>query len=387
MSGEPRKQGRSLTFFPALLPQIHFHTTPLIITLATIAVLTVAGLSVLASPLRHPAPKVAQQDSQASVSLEQSAGPSSDRQDGEPGPQKQALAGIKDSGLNAAVPHDASLKPRAEGEDRSVQEQQTSPAQQGPEESLSQPEPIASSAPRGDKEPALEPRGGARPAQGRVVVIDPGHGGSDAGATRTFADRYVMKESDLALKVGLSVAAQLEAEGVQAILTRDTDAPVNNSSRAGYAGTGTGGELQARVDIANNAEADLFVSVHFNSAASAAGGTEVFYCPDHPFADKSKKMAQLLQDNIRGAMQALGYDPPNRGVKVDTQSAAGTHLYVLGPKTGTIARPIAVPSVLGEALFISNEKEGDLLRDGKTLEALAGAYTNAVLQYFDWLSL
>lgn len=245
----------------------------------------------------------------------------------------------------------------------------------------------AATKPATENKPAPVARGGDGMARSGLVVIDPGHGGKDIGANRTFPDGYFMKESDLNLKIALKLASRLRSKKFEVILTRETDAPVNNPARdrTGDGVASGADELQARVDAANNAKADLFVSVHLNSAASQMGGTEVFYCPDHPFADKSRKMAELLQNSLLDGIRSLGYNPPNRGVKVDTESAARTHLYVLGPKTSIIAKPIAVPSVLGEALFISNLREGELLRDDKTLDTIAEAYARAVVQYFDWL--
>lgn len=230
-------------------------------------------------------------------------------------------------------------------------------------------------------------RGGARQGQRGTVVVDPGHGGADIGANRTFVDGFVMKESDLTLQVAQKLAGLLQRDGFTVVLTRNGNTSANNPpiDRTGDRLISTADDLQARIDVANKAEADLFVSIHFNAAASQMGGTEVFYCPDRPFADKSRKMAELLQQNLLQRIRALGYDPADRGVKVDTQSAARTHLYVLGPKTSIIAKPINVPSVLGEALFITNQQEGQLLRDERTLDAIAMAYWQAITQYFAWL--
>lgn len=246
---------------------------------------------------------------------------------------------------------------------------------------------VAREAPVVDAGAAGEPAREVRPAPRGIVVVDPGHGGRDSGASRKFLDGFQMKESDLNLKVSLILAKLLKNEGFQVVLTRDADAPVNAPAkdRTGDGVISGADELQARVDIANDARADLFVSVHFNSAASQMGGTEVFYCANRPFSDKSRQAARFLQDNLLKGVRSLGYDPPNSGVKVDTQSGAGTHLYVLGPRTSNIAKPIAMPSILGEGLFISNIAEGNLLRNDKTLNEIAEAYRQAVVEFFDWL--
>ncbi len=221
-----------------------------------------------------------------------------------------------------------------------------------------------------------------------IVAIDPGHGGTvDPGAERKFPDGYLMREQNLTLKVALKLAPKLEAEGFRVVLTRNTSRAANQPARdrTGDGVINLSDDLQARVDIANEAKADLFVSIHFNAAANAQGGTEVFYCQDRPFADKSKKMAQFLQQSLLDEIGSLGYRPSNRGVKVDTQSVYHTHLYVLGPATSGKGKPIAMPSVLGEALFITNPAEGQLLRDDKTIDTIAEAYNKAVVEYFLWL--
>jgi N-acetylmuramoyl-L-alanine amidase len=239
------------------------------------------------------------------------------------------------------------------------------------------------SAGRSDQ-PAKASRGGSQARQ-EIVAIDPGHGGGDIGANRTFPDGFVIKESDLSLKVSLALASMLKGDGYQVILTRDKDIAVNTPAkdRTGDGRVSVGDELQARLDIANTAKADLFVSVHFNAAANQQGGTEVFYCADRPFSAKSKSMAGLLQKSLLEGLRSLGYESPNRGVKLDTQSAAGTYLYVLGPKTSTIYKPINMPSVLGEALFVSNVTESGLLRNEKTIGTIAEAYYRAIVTYFD----
>jgi N-acetylmuramoyl-L-alanine amidase len=92
-----------------------------------------------------------------------------------------------------------------------------------------------------------------------TVVIDAGHGGSDTGA-KGFAGTF---EKDVALAVARNLAARLRARGVQVVLTRDADVRV---------------PLEQRTAIANDARADLFVSIHANASIDAEiHGSETYF--------------------------------------------------------------------------------------------------------------
>ena len=105
------------------------------------------------------------------------------------------------------------------------------------------------------------------PTNPRLIVIDPGHGGSDAGAVRGD-----LEEKNLTLDMGLRLRDILLARGWQVKMTRTTDRDVykpNDSARA---------ELQARDNIANDAGAAMFVSIHVNSYINAGpSGTTTYY--------------------------------------------------------------------------------------------------------------
>jgi len=85
-----------------------------------------------------------------------------------------------------------------------------------------------------------------------VIVIDPGHGGADWGATDG------LKEKDAALAIGKVIVKILESHGVKGILTRDRDYFIS---------------LDRRVEIARESKADLFVSIHANYYAKLFGGS------------------------------------------------------------------------------------------------------------------
>ena len=120
-----------------------------------------------------------------------------------------------------------------------------------------------------------------------VVIVDPGHGGSDPGAVGVGG----LREKDVVLSISQQVAQILQQNGVQAVMTRLDDRTV---------------ELEPRVDTANRMNATLFVSIHANAATNAAAsGIETFYY------SSGGRLAQYIQNSIMSSFSNL----PNRGVK------------------------------------------------------------------------
>ena len=220
---------------------------------------------------------------------------------------------------------------------------------------------------------------------GRVVAIDPGHGGAEIGAQYNFPDGTTLLEKDLNLRVALRVADLLAKAGYQPVLTRKTDSEVNVPPRlvTGRPPIGLDDDLQARVDIANNAKAQLFLSIHFNGSANRdLHGSEVYYSEDRPFVADSRQFAHLLRDNVVNGLAGIGYQQLGV-VKVDMAALRpGEHFYVLGPESDIIVRPSAMPAALAEGLFLTNTYDAGILRDERTLDVIALAYATAVHQYF-----
>ena len=119
-----------------------------------------------------------------------------------------------------------------------------------------------------------------------LVAIDPGHGGADSGAVGSLpagtvtgltpradaAGNPLIFEKDVNLDVGQRLSAFLQANGVPTLMTRNTD-----SAGGDVPYVSEGADLKARTDLANAQAAQLFVSIHQNSAFSAlATGTETY---------------------------------------------------------------------------------------------------------------
>lgn len=163
------------------------------------------------------------------------------------------------------------------------------------------------------------------------VVIDNGHGGSDPGAVNQETG---LREADVALTVGLFLERMLQDNGIECMLTRTKDVDV------AYPNASASEELQARCDVANEFEADLFVSIHCDSFSNPqAQGTSTHY---YSSSEEGRILAEKIQVNL---LSALGrYD---RGIRT-------AEFYVL--------KHTLCPAVLVEGAFISNPEEEQLLQ-------------------------
>lgn len=237
-----------------------------------------------------------------------------------------------------------------------------------------------------------------------TVVIDPGHGAGEVGAA---ASGVVEKTSNL--EMAFRVEALLQAQGVRVLLTRRAD------ERA-YVGPQDGGfnstrrDLQVRIDLANDAAADLFVSIHSNGSNSAAdSGIETYYNSQRPFADLNRTLAATLQAAVMGEVTAAGYPAYDRGPKDDACLRAFQGrcfpLFVLGPPRVTTrdevirrggdpntfgfapgqdevgTRATLMPGALVELLFVSNPSDNALLRTEDARAALARGVARGILEF------
>lgn len=252
------------------------------------------------------------------------------------------------------------------------------------------PTPTATATPRPPASSAIEiPKATPTPplTVSKVIAIDPGHGGEYAGAVHyDSSGRPDLVEKDVNLRVALLLAGMLKEANYRVVMTRADDTIVN-TSRQDLNGDGAltvEDDLQARVDIINEGQADLLLSIHHNASGSTPmRGTMTYYCGDRPFADRNKALASLLQDSLLTRLRAAGYaEVPDLGVRDDsTIGKPHGHLCLTGPTMPVLARASAMPGVVGEALFVSDDHEAALLKDEKILLAIATAYKDAVDRY------
>lgn len=184
--------------------------------------------------------------------------------------------------------------------------------------------------------------------RGKVIVVDPGHGGSNPGAVGNGT-----READNNLSVGMKLRDKLVQAGAKVIITRDSDRTVAQE------GSSLGEELQARVDMAENNHADMFVSVHTNSNPdSNIVGAMTFYP-----SGKSSKLALEVQNAMVKETKA-----------VDKGTSSAT-FYVL--------RNTSMPSILVEMGFITNAQEAAQLNDNSYRNSMAQGIYNGIVKYYN----
>ena len=217
------------------------------------------------------------------------------------------------------------------------------------------------------------------------VTLDAGHGGSEIGTSHTFPDGTVINEKDLNLRVMLRLRDLLQQAGYQVVVTRTKDQQVN-ADKKDFTGDGKvtlSDDLQARVDTANGAATDIFVSVHFNGISDPnVKGTYVFYDPDRPYSDRSRTLAQMVDASITRALKDAGYTTTDHGATPDTAVLGGDHYYLLSPKTDLVTRPSQMPAIIGEGLFLTNDDDANAVHKDQIVEALARGYLEGIKAYF-----
>jgi N-acetylmuramoyl-L-alanine amidase len=183
---------------------------------------------------------------------------------------------------------------------------------------------------------------------GKVIVLDPGHGGGNPGATGSGG----VTESSVNLAVGLKVKKLLENGGAKVVMTRSTDRYV------AAPGSSLGEELQARLDVAEANKADIFISLHSNdNEDSGIQGIMTFYN-----ADNAKSLADSMQNAVIKSTGAV-----NKGVETAT-------FYVL--------RNATMPSALIEMGFISNPQEEQNLDNPNYQAKIAQGIYQGIAGYF-----
>jgi N-acetylmuramoyl-L-alanine amidase len=189
---------------------------------------------------------------------------------------------------------------------------------------------------------------------GHTIVIDPGHGGRDSGAIGNG-----IEEAPVVLALSRNIARALRSEGAKVVLTRGTDRYVVASRHAVGLGRRS---LAARVELAREAHADLFLSIHANKylGDSSIHGTQVFVggSPD----TNRMALATCLQERLNQV--TLTHWPVNQ-----TQS-----LYLM--------QHLTIPAALVEVGYLSNPHEARLLVNPVHQERLAAAVAQGLRCYY-----
>ncbi len=240
--------------------------------------------------------------------------------------------------------------------------------------------PAAEPAPKA-AEPAASP---AKPIE--TICIDPGHGGEDLGAV----GKSKLHEKDVTLKISLKLKKLIESRtGLRVLMTRDKDSEVSLNSRA---------------SIANNQQAQMFVSIHVNSSfRKAAFGSETFFVSLKATDPEALDLARKENQNPEDPGEAIKNDE----LKMILWNMAQTEFiressmlaeYVqneLNDLLGTRNRGVkqapfrvlmrtAMPAILVETAFISNPAEEKKLQNEAFLDKIAFAIFNGIAKFIQY---
>lgn len=185
------------------------------------------------------------------------------------------------------------------------------------------------------------------------VVIDAGHGGDDPGKVGING----ALEKDINLQIAWKLKAFLEAQDVEAIMTRMDEHGLYDEKSSGKKVQ----DMKRRIEIIEEAQPEVVVSIHQNSYPEEyVKGAQVFYYDN---SAEGQRLAELMQKCLRDRV-----DPENK------REAKGNSSYYLLKKT-------SCPIVIAECGFLSNQKEAEILKDSVYQEKVAWALHMGIMQF------
>ena len=193
---------------------------------------------------------------------------------------------------------------------------------------------------------------------GKVVVIDPGHGGADPGKIGTNG----AKEKDVNLAIGKTLKKVLEEKGFEVVMTRTEDVVLGNTSKFSKIG-----DLNKRCEIINSAYDKnnncIMISLHQNSfAQESVHGAQSFYFQR---SEKSKALGEGIQEEL------------NRSVNTQKAKKAkpnDSYYILINSKC---------PGIIVECGFLSNSAEADKLINEGYQKELSEILCRGIMKYFD----
>ena len=186
------------------------------------------------------------------------------------------------------------------------------------------------------------------------VVIDAGHGGSDPG--KVGINNQLEKEINL--KIAEILKDFLQAEGIEVVMTRESDAGLYDEGASNKKVQ----DMKRRLEIIEKADPVIVVSIHQNSYHEEyVKGAQVFY---YTTSESSRQLAEVIQEQLRSL------DPDNR------REAKGNDSYFLLKKTSK-------PIVIVECGFLSNREEAEKLSSALFQEKMAWNIHMGIMKYLN----
>ncbi|WHY67281.1 N-acetylmuramoyl-L-alanine amidase CwlD [Neobacillus sp. SuZ13] len=193
------------------------------------------------------------------------------------------------------------------------------------------------------------------PLSGKIILLDPGHGGPDGGAGTGQT-----LEKDIALEITKKVRDYLQMQGALVIMTRETDTDLAAPDTRGYSRRKVE-DLKTRLKMINEGDNDFFVSIHLNAIPSSRwSGAQTFYAPQYK---ENAEAAKFIQDELR------------TNLKNTTRRAKPiNNVYIL--------KNAKKPGVLVEVGFLSNPAEKEKLKKDSYQEKVAISIYQGITRYY-----
>ena len=197
----------------------------------------------------------------------------------------------------------------------------------------------------------------ALPVSNHVIILDAGHGSPDGGAESADG----ITEQELNLEIVLKLQELLEQSGCVVILTRSDENGIYDADKETIREKKVS-DMKKRVEIGNESEAEIFVSVHLNKISQEQySGHQTFYQKNN---EKSKELALFIQDNLNFAVQ--------KESKREILSLTGKY----------IMDNVKIPTVTVECGFLSNYNESQLLQTDDYQMKIAWGIYCGIMDYF-----
>lgn len=191
--------------------------------------------------------------------------------------------------------------------------------------------------------------------KGHIVMLDPGHGGYDPGAITNQG----VYEKSINLQIAQKVKEMLGPSGIGVFLTREEDIDYVPDGVKGKT-TKKQIDLNRRIEMAKEVNADLFVSLHVNATATGQdSGAETFY---HYKSESGERLAELVQQEL---------------IKIP-----GMNRRIVKPGDFYIIKNTSMPAVIVEVGYLSSFKEQKKLQQSWYQEQLARAIAKGIANYF-----
>ena len=189
------------------------------------------------------------------------------------------------------------------------------------------------------------------PLSGKIIVIDPGHGGKDPGTSSK-----TIYEKDINLAISKYLEIELAKSGATVILTRDDDYDLSEPNARWRKKS----DFDNRIQLINNSNANIYISIHLNYLTdSSYYGPQIFYNDEFTI-----ELATIIQNTLNENLNT------SREIKTIPQK---TYMY----------DKLNIPGVLIECGFLSNPDEKNKLTTEKYQQKLAILIKDAIIKYFN----